>query len=436
VGIVRLSGPLSPAILARVFRPRAAEKMRPRRLVLGRIIEPGRGALVDEALAVWFPAPHSFTGEDCVEIQGHGGAAAQLILEAVLAAGAVMAAPGEFTRRAFLNGRMDLSQAEAVAELIAARGRAEAKLAAGRLAGGLRDRLAPAREAILSALAELEAAIDFSDELGEVDLDGLRRKVEAGAARPIEALLADGRSGRLFRDGLKLALAGSPNVGKSSLFNALTGGDRAMVSEIPGTTRDYLTAEAAWAGLAVELYDTAGLSEAPRDELEADGQERARARIAEADIVLWVLDASRRAYDGGGLFPNPELALKERTVVVWNKVDLAPAPAPGEEGYAQTAVSAKTGAGLKELKELILRLALGHADFAPPQIVPNARQFEALAAAGGRLGDFFQAASSGQPPDICALELKAALDALEVICGRTTPEDVLDKIFSRFCLGK
>lgn len=443
VSMIRLSGPEARPVLDRIFSPLdGASSWRPRQMRFGRIIDPEDGRLLDEVLAVWFPAPHSFTGEEVCEIQGHGGLAVTgMVLAAALKAGAEMAQPGEFTRRAFMNGRLDLAQAEAVADLVAARSAAEISLAARQLAGGLSERVEEVHRALFGALTELTADIDFGDDLEPLDLMALNELLRATAQVPLEKLLADGRAGRPFREGLRLALVGAPNVGKSSLFNALVGSDRAMVSDRPGTTRDFITAGAVWSGLTVELCDTAGLSASPRDELDALGQERSRAQLAQADLVLWVRDSVRGALEDEALDP-AELP-SDRTLVVWNKIDLAPPPQGSEEGrpfldpsQPAMAVSARTGVGLEELKASILKLATGREDLNPPEVAPNLRHQTALARTAGILAETLADLEAGQPADICALGLRSALDALEVIAGRSTPEDILAEIFSRFCLGK
>ncbi len=439
VSIIRLSGPEARAVLARVFTPLGpAEAWPPRLMRLGRVFDPDRKTLLDEALAVWFEGPRSFTGEDSAEIQGHGGTAVSaLVLAAALRAGAVLAEPGEFTRRAFMNGRLDLARAEAVADLVAARSAAEIALAARQLAGGLSEPVEAIHRAMFSALVELDAAIDFGEDVDSPDLAALKRRLADEALAPLEKLLADGRDGRLFREGLSLALVGAPNVGKSSLFNALAGADRALVSASPGTTRDFISTEAVWGGLRVELCDTAGLSATPLDDLDARGQERSRAQLARADLVLWVRDC--QAGPDGPEGVDPAALPAGRTLVVWNKADLAPPPAgpgPAEPGFDVLTVSAHTRHGLPELKAAILKLATGRDRPEPPAVVPNLRHQAALARAGEYLAATLRAVDEGQPPDICAYELKSALDALGQIRGRTAPDDILQAIFSRFCLGK
>lgn len=435
IAVIRLSGPEALKVLRQIFKPAdGLQRWTPRLMRLGRVVDLQSGAIIDEALAVFFPAPQSFTGEDCAEIQGHGGPAVSgLVLEAVLAAGARLAEPGEFTRRAFLNGRLDLTQAEAVADLVAAGSAAESRLAAGQLAGALGRQIGLIRRELFSALADLSADLDFGDDRQPLNLPAMAERLVRGALEPLGELLADGRRGRPFREGLKLALLGAPNVGKSSLFNALAGEERALVSQRPGTTRDYLTTGALWAGLRVELCDTAGLSAAPVDELDALSQQRSRERLPRADLILWVRD-SARPDDDEALYS--DLLPPGRSLLVWNKLDLAAPPAdPGRAGPSM-AVSARTGQGLDELKSLILKTVTQSDDPRPPEIVPNIRHLAALARAEACLRAALSAVAEGQPPDICALELKSALTALDEICGRSTPDDLLDAIFSRFCLGK
>ena len=425
VAVIRLSGPEARIILNRIFKPQGSpEPWPPRRLRRGRLIHPSSRRFLDDALAVWFPGPHSFTGEDSAEIQGHGGVAVSaLALEAVLAAGAELAQPGEFTKRAFLNGRIDLAQAEAVADLVAARSAAETGLAVRQLAGGLSARVEEIAASLLAVLADLEAAIDFSEETP--DSAALRARLGLEILPRLADLLAAGRAGLPFRHGLKVTLAGAPNVSKSSLFNALLGRGRALVSPRPGTTRDYLTAETAWSGLRVELSDTAGLTKAPLDELDELGQARSREQMAEADLVLWVRDCA--APHESGVSP------PGRTLAVWNKADLAPPP---PAAASELAVSARTGLNLSQLKAAAIKLATGLENPEPPEVAPSLRHQAALSRAEEYLKAALAALGEGQPPDICAFELRSAVDALGLIRGRTTAEDILNEVFSRFCLGK
>lgn len=433
VSIVRLSGPKALAVLDRVFKPAGPSwPWRSHYLRFGQVLEPDSGRLLDQALAVFFQGPHSFTGEDCAEIHGHGGPAVTgLILGALLKAGASMAQPGEFTRRAYENGQLDLSQAEAVAELIAAQTEAETALAARQLAGGLSRQLEPIERALRLALAELTAALDFSDDLPEPDFASLQKRLRLEVVEPLERIFQAGRQGRFFRQGLRLALAGAPNVGKSTVFNRLLGQDRSLVSPHAGTTRDYVTACAQLGPLRLELGDTAGLSARPQDELDELGQRRSREHLAQADLIVWVRDISSPA-DPAEEALGRELA-PDRTLVVWNKADLPPVrrPEPGEPVF-----SALSGQGLPELKEALVARVCGHPKPEPPDIVPNLRHQAALAESLNCLGALFEAIDEGRSADECAFELSAAAKALEPICGRWAPEDILTDIFSRFCLGK
>ena len=444
ISVIRISGPNSLAVLRQVFPlsktgsqglsqnpdTNKNKPWPPRLMRFGNIYHPHDGRLLDQGLAVWFQAPHSATGEDSAEIHAHGGVAVTaLVLEAVLAAGAKLAEPGEFTLRAFQNGRLDLTQAEAVADLVAARSTAEATLAARHLSGGLSERVESIHKAVLTTLVELEAAIDFGDELGDMDPEALRQVLDENARKPLTELLLAGQQGRVYKEGLSLALGGPPNVGKSSLFNALIGQDRAMVSPTPGTTRDYITTETTFGELRVELVDTAGLSYEPQDELDAMGQQRSQNCLAHADLLLWVRDASL----GHGSDSPPDFLPPEKTLIVWNKVDFSPPP---PENSTDLAVSAHTGEGLDHLKTAILQAITGLENPSPPDIIPNLRHQQALAQALEGVTTAWEDLTAGQPPDICATGLQSALSALGLIRGHTTPEDLLKEIFSRFCLGK
>jgi tRNA modification GTPase len=357
------------------------------------------------------------------------------VLEAALQAGAVLAEPGEFTRRAFMNGRLDLAQAEAVADLVAAQSAAETTLAARQLAGKLSTRVNKLSQKIFSALVALTAELDFNEEGTGVDLTDLSRRITEEIQPPLADLLAASLTGHPFRYGLRLALVGAPNVGKSSLFNALAGQNRALVSSLAGTTRDYLTIDTIWEGLRIELCDTAGLSIAPTDELDVLGQQLTRERLQAANLILWVREAgSESSLDFEAL--NLAQLPPERTLIVWNKLDLAAPPAGRPSNRPEVAVSATTGLNLPELKTTILKLATGQIIPDPPEVVPSLRHRAALTQTDTYIKATLAAITTGQPPDICALELRSALDALGLICGRTTADDLLNEIFSRFCLGK
>ena len=431
VGIVRLSGPAALTILKKIFQPKnphlpwKAQAMR-----LGKIHGPDNAEIIDEALAVYFQGPRSYTGEEAAEIYGHGGQVVlSLILQAALSAGAELAEAGEFTRRAFLNGRLDLSQAEAVGELIAAQSQAEIKLALRQLEGGLKEAVEPAYQSLVNALTQVEAALDFGEETDDLNLDVIANLLTDKIIPPLHQLLQDRQAGHLFKDGLKIALAGAPNVGKSSLFNALLQEDRALVSGIAGTTRDAVSSQTLWQGLRLELCDTAGLSQKPQDELDALGQERSRKVLTEADIILLVKDLSRPSEETE-ITSNPE----QKILDVWNKSDLKNYD-PRQE-VSGLVVSAKTGAGLKELKDAILENIAGQGELKAPELVPNLRHQKILEKTLERIQEALSAINDGQVPEIVALELRAALDILGQISGHKSPDDVLGEIFGNFCLGK
>jgi tRNA modification GTPase len=413
VGIVRVSGPGALSIAAAVLR----RQLPPRRAVVTAVYAPGSGERIDEVLALAMPGPRSYTGEDIAELQAHGGAEnLARVLAAVLAAGAVPAAPGEFTRRAFENGRIDLTQAEAVAGVIAAGSERALRAAQRQLAGELGEKIEGLRRDATEALAGLEASIDFPEEgLSFLGPDGLLQRVEEG----VRALLATRAVGRALHDGLEVALVGAPNVGKSSLLNALAGEERALVAAEPGTTRDYVEARVVWEGVVVTLVDTAGEREADT-EVERRGVVLGRARAGRADVRLWVRDVTA-----------PGVAGPAGAVEVWNKVDRGDAPA-GAIG-----VSAVTGAGLAELRRAVLATAIGGpVDAAEGVVVTTARQRELLEAASVALTRGRGALRAGAPVELVAADVREALARLGEITGAEVGEEVLDRLFATFCIGK
>lgn len=432
VAIVRLSGPASEEILGRVFVPQNGRPIENRRLTFGHVVD--GGAVVDEAMAVLMRAPLSYTREDVAEIQCHGSdALVQRIVRLTMDAGARMAEPGEFTCRAFLNGRIDLSQAEAVMRMIRAGSERAMRSAVRQLEGGVSAFVREVRQEIIALTAALAAAVDFPDEVEETETAAHVR----ARCLEIQRRLADGcdpRAGRIEEEGLRVVLAGRPNAGKSSLLNALLREDRAIVTEIPGTTRDTLTEAVQIDGIRVCLTDTAGLRETG-DAVERIGVERARKALDQADVRLLVLDASR-VLDGEdaqalmGLSPH---------AVVLTKGDL-PAAVSEEElsaafpGVPRLTVCAPEGEGMDALRRLIV-------SFAPEAeeggaSLSQARHVEAAGRACASLGDAVRAIGDGMPLDLCAVDLSAALDALGEITGETMNEVILDEVFSRFCVGK
>jgi len=420
IGIVRVSGPKVPAIAKAVI----GKLPQARSAVHAHFLD-ARGERLDEGLALYFPAPHSYTGEAVLELQGHGGTVVtHAVMAAVLDAGARLAEPGEFTRRAFLNGKLDLAQAEAVADLIDAASREAARSALRSLAG----EFSAAIRALVAQLTELrtltEAMLDFPEE----DVDGMHRDdAQARLNRlraALEDVLAKSRQGSLLRSGIHVVLAGRPNVGKSSLLNRLAGEERAIVTAQPGTTRDALRESIQIESVPIVVVDTAGLR-ASRDEVERLGMARTHEEMARADLVLVVLEAGRLEAPEA---PLPEGAAR---ITVINKIDLVPGLQPGREGD-EVRVSAKTGAGLDALREAILAAA-GWGARGETVYLARERHLRALAEARSHLES---AARHEVQWEIFAEDLRLAQDALGTITGRVSADDLLGEIFARFCVGK
>jgi tRNA modification GTPase len=437
LGIVRLSGPEARSIARRLFKPhRPHPDFQSHRLYLGYIID-ATGASVDEVLLTVMHAPCSYTREDVVEIQCHSGyGVLARILALALEAGARLAQPGEFTLRAFLSGRIDLTQAEAVLELIQARTAASLKVAAGHLVGSLGRELGQARETCLNVLARVEAALDFPEEAEELPADVLTRELGA-ILTALKLLAATYQEGRLLREGLLAVIAGRPNVGKSSLLNCLLDMDRAIVTEIPGTTRDLVEETITLGGVLVRFSDTAGLRPA-QDRVEELGIARTRQRLGQADLVLYLVDGSRplAAADRAAL---ADLSAP-RGLAVINKIDL-PQELDEEELQAATpfavaGVSALTGQGVAALKDRIVELALGGGLKGQGEIITQARHYQQLQECLACLSRARDLLAAEPPWELVALELKEALRALDEITGREVGDDVLERIFSQFCLGK
>jgi tRNA modification GTPase len=399
----------------------------------------GDEAKLDECVLTYFAGPASYTGEDVVELACHGSnlVLAQ-VLRALLAAGARLAEPGEFTRRAFLNGRLDLAEAESVIDVIRARTDAALRVATGQLSGRLSREINALRRELIGLLAEIEAAIDFPDDVEppeDAEVAAVAREVRDEAA----ALLRTAEAGRLYREGASLVLAGRPNVGKSSLLNALLGEARAIVTDVPGTTRDVIEESLNLRGIPVRAIDTAGLRETS-ETVEALGVERTRQQIAAADVVVWVLDASEGITDADRALA-PELRGR-RVVLAANKVDLghriderAAQELLGEPGPL-IMLSALTGEGLESLTELLAETLLG-GDITPESVwVSNVRHQARLQTAVAALDRAIQASEAGFDQAAVALDVKLAAEALGEITGETVTEETITEIFARFCVGK
>jgi tRNA modification GTPase len=448
VGVVRLSGPAARRIGTQLFRPSHGATWRPRVLRHGVLADPTTGTLIDECLACLMPGPHSYTGEDVVELQCHGSPLAlRLVLQACTALGARLAERGEFTLRAFLHGRLDLAQAEAVQGLVAARTATAAQVAAAGVTGALSRRLQPITGLLTGTLAYLEASIDFVEE--DIPQQAAPRlAADVAAARSELAVIAQrAHHGAILHDGVRVVLAGKPNVGKSSLLNALLRRDRAIVTPIAGTTRDTLEEAADIHGIPMFLIDTAGLTETD-DPIERLGIARGSQALASAGIVLAILDASAPpdALDRQALQWLRDARPAGPLVLVLNKIDLAPdsdeadfsAAFPPDLAPDRTVCcSASTGAGIDTLEDILSALALGGEQLdADAALVETARQRlaieDALIALDAALTGFQQ----GRPPEIICIDLRSALEALGTITGDNVSEAVLDRIFSDFCIGK
>jgi tRNA modification GTPase len=439
IGIVRLSGPDALAVAARVFTSsRGRDVQTAAQRVFHGHVHDAEGRMLDEVLLHRMRGPSSYTGEDVAEINAHGGPAPlNAILEECLKNGARLAEPGEFTRRAFLNGRLDLVQAEAVIDRIHARTRAGLQAASAAASGTLSQQIHTFRDAAAEALARIEAAVDFPEaDLPDLVDDALFANLEK-TRQAMEALLATADTGMLYREGVSVAIAGRPNTGKSSLFNALLRDARAIVSAEAGTTRDRIEEYITIGGIPVRLIDTAGLRETDHA-VERIGVGRAREALQSAGVILFLIDASADLEEEDRHLAREIAALETPVVIVLNKSDLAPdAPLPELEleAAAVQRVSAMTGAGLQDLETSIEKVLLhgASADAAQPMLT-RLHQKESLRRAGECLGRALR--NRAMSPEFPAQDLREALMALGEITGETTPDDILDSIFSRFCIGK
>ena len=443
IGIVRLSGPDSASIAAQLVSLR--QPLEHSRARLASVLDEAESSQqLDEAIITFYAAPNSYTGDDLIEIAAHGSPIVlDLLLRRALSLGARLANPGEFTERAFLSGKLDLTQAEAVRDLIEAQTLTQARQAASQMGGALSRRVAPLKQSLVELIALLEAGIDF----GEDDVDvtpqsEIARRIDS-LIPPLAALEASFARGRIVHDGLTMAIVGRPNAGKSSLFNRLVERDRAIVTAIPGTTRDLVTERISLDGIPLELVDTAGLRDTP-EEIEQLGIERSRQALADAAIVLIVLDATQPLnHEERSLLA----AVHDRSALVAiNKSDLASDPQSQDlihtdesaaERFHIPAVptSALTGDGITALREKILQLATGGAA-AEPGLLTNLRQQQTIVAARAALEDARRANITSIPHEMILFDLYRTLWALDSLTGQTTPDDILNLIFTTFCIGK
>ncbi|GAB4369148.1 MAG: tRNA uridine-5-carboxymethylaminomethyl(34) synthesis GTPase MnmE [Deltaproteobacteria bacterium] len=438
IAILRLSGPRALPIGSSMTGKELAG-LSPRTLTRCELFD-DTGGRFDAGLVAVFRAPNSYTGEDLVEIHLHGSPVLlEIAAKTALSLGAVPAQPGEFSRRAFLNGKIDLTQAEGLADLIAARSDAAARAAFRQLRGAIGEALSPLRDRMLSLLATLEAAIDFPEEedIPPAETAKIMAMIEE-MEHFLRGLSDSFRQGRLLREGAVVAIAGVANVGKSSLLNRLLGEERAIVTEIPGTTRDYLSGEISLSGVPVRLVDTAGLRDAS-DPVEREGVRRSRRIVAESDLVLFLLDGSRPAYPGDE-DAYREVAARPHLVLV-NKNDL-PAAESGERfsgaGFrGRISLSARTGKGIPDLlRRMAKEIVPGGGDILGEAVLSRLRQVEAVSRAREALARGREAARSGLPEECIAADLRDARQALAELTGEIAPEEVLDRIFSSFCIGK
>ena len=444
IGIVRVSGTLALTIAAEVFRsPRGVvpPEVATHTLTYGYVVDATESdAVIDEVLLGVMHAPKTYTGEDIVEFNCHGGTIPlTAVLDVVVKNGARIAEPGEFTKRAFLNGRLDLAQAEAVAELIASKTDLSRKIAIEALAGKLSETVNGLNDRLAALLAEIEASIDFPEE----DLDFMKVETQLEAARTVQndltALLETATEGRLITEGVSVAILGKPNVGKSSLLNALVGTTRAIVTDIPGTTRDTIEEMMNIGGIPLKLIDTAGIRHTD-DIVEQQGVERSKAVQDRAELHLMMFDASQPLNDAD--LELLKTAQSSRAILILNKMDLPVVTSPTallahcpKKQVVETAIP--EGKGLDKLKAIVSEELLGGESVTGESlIVTNARHQEALRRANEGLNYAIESLENGMPPDLIAVDLRISLDGLGDIVGKTTTEDILDRIFSQFCVGK
>jgi tRNA modification GTPase len=438
IGIIRLSGTEAVPIARQLFHAPGQQQWQSHRILYGHIQDPQTQQILDEALLLLMLAPRSYTREDVVEFHCHGGMiAVQQVLQACLKAGARLAQPGEFTLRAFLNGRLDLTQAEGIADLVGARSPQAAQAALAGLQGKLAKPIQQLRQQCLDILAEIEARIDFEEDLPPLDEPFIAQQL-ATLQQTVAAWLETAQRGELLRTGLKIAIIGRPNVGKSSLLNAWSQSDRAIVTDLPGTTRDVVESSLVVQGIPVQVLDTAGIRET-EDVVEKMGVTRSQTAAQQADLVLLTIDATTGwTAEDQQLYSLVQAAHRPCLLVI-NKVDLAAADTvdypPGLAGVVAT--SATHHQGIEALETAVLKLTQqGTVQAANLDFAINQRQAEALARSHQSLQHVREAIQGGLPLDFWSIDLRGAIHALGEITGEEVTESVLDRIFSRFCIGK
>jgi tRNA modification GTPase len=442
IGVVRISGPDAQDIASPMLR--LAHALEAGRAHFGELIEPGSGERIDEVVATFYAKPHSYTTDDVVEISCHGSPVIlRHVVELAIAAGARLAEPGEFTMRAFLNGRIDLTQAEAVRDLIDSQTLYQAQVAARQLEGSLSKRLQPIKQQLIELIAVMEAGVDFAEDDVAITPDTQILSRIAAVRAPLQELLATFAFGKVVHEGLTLAIVGRPNVGKSSLFNRLVERERAIVTATPGTTRDLVSESVSIGGIPVRLVDTAGIRTA-LDEAESIGVRKSIEALSDADIVLVVRDATR-----GAVQPLThdeqqqderllELVSGRHAIVVWNKIDLCHDGVPeNTNSHPAISTSALTGNGIEELRSCVLQVVGGDgAAQRESGFLTNLRQTQLVTESLAALDRAVGAIPQKIPHEMILLDLYGALRPLDEITGVTTADDILNLIFSSFCIGK
>lgn len=443
IGIIRISGSDAAKIAGQIFRPmngRCVADIASHHATYGSVVDPKSGEVVDEALLLLMYAPHSYTKEDVAEIQCHGGMVSlRKILLLTYAYGARPAEPGEFTKRAFLNGRLDLTQAEAVIDVIRAKTDASQQMAVSQLTGKLSAKIGELRHGLLHQIAALEAAIDFpEDDIEETAVEETRAVV-ADSLHSIDELLAGASVGRILKDGIKTVIAGKPNVGKSSLLNALSESERAIVTNVPGTTRDVIEEYVNLGGVPLRIVDTAGIRETD-DIVEKIGVEKSQAWIEEADLILFLLDVSREISDEDEeIF---RLIEGKKALIILNKSDLVAKLDRAEiekraSGHTVLTIAAQTGDGLDTLKESICNLVYeGSVKQEESILLTNTRQIHLLEKAANSLRGAEDTIAAVMPADCIVIDLKGAWETLGEVTGDHVGDDIIDQIFTQFCIGK
>lgn len=445
VALIRISGSDALSVADKVFERKNGAKLssaEPNRMLYGSIYEnlpDGSRVSIDDGMAVYFKAPHSFTGEDTVEISCHGGSfVSRCVLSAVLAAGARHAEAGEFTRRAFLTGKLDLSEAEGLGNLLEAKNINQLHIARGGMRGALSDKTRPLYNTLKALLGSIYAKIDFPDEdLAEMTPEEMLSSLKEILA-DTDSLASTYRTGRAVTEGIKTVICGPANAGKSSVYNRLVGYDSAIVTDIAGTTRDILQETITLGRATLRIYDTAGLR-STEDTVESIGIERARAEISSAELVLAVFDGARPLSEADRALIRELSALEASTIALINKSDIScSAPLSAFESFDHTVVvSAKDGEGFDELAKIVDTLFIdGDIDLRSDAVVSDARQYAALLRAADALRTAVDSISCGTPLDLCCIDVESAMQSLGELEGREVGEEIVAEIFSKFCVGK